>query len=585
MKTKLTVLLLILMCCWQPGYALDNGISMMFSDTDVAQVLKAVSVRTKANIVYSGKEKIKVSLNAKVETTEDAIKSVTSAAGLVYRKVNDTYIVASATDMRQALAPYAYTVTFNPGEASAEDVAEKLQAAVPYATITAVGSKITMTGVMEDIRQVRVYIEEYRAEVQANHPVSEVVPLQYAKAADLAPFVSGLFPRVKISSMAGDKAGAVGLSGPELDVAQAKQAIAKLDQPSDGSEDVIFKLYELKYASGPEVVEFIKKAIPSVEAVSAPEIYSTPRPRFNPLSASLGGGASAFFNQGGSSSNGSGGLGQNGSQGMSGGMQVQPAKPGDKSKAVVLKGRKPDIEQALQLLATLDVKPIQVVVECKVLEVSPSFKESLGLDWNLTNTQTLTEGAPGAGGIGFGRFTRTTPLSFSTTLNAGITKGEAKILADPRIQASDNEDAFIFVGDTVRIAIPTVGVFGAQGVTPLEFPIGIILTIRPRVSADGSITMHVNPVVSTITSINNDGLPQTASREAETTAVVRDGETMAIGGLIRDDYSRTIKEIPILSKIPFLGELFRNRTTTHNKVDVIVTLTPHIVHDTDGSSK
>ena len=86
-----------------------------------------------------------------------------------------------------------------------------------------------------------------------------------------------------------------------------------------------------------------------------------------------------------------------------------------------------------------------------------------------------------------------------------------------------------------------------------------------------------HPVVSTITGIGAGNLPQSSSREAETTVMVQDGETIVIGGLIRDEYSKIVQEVPLLSKLPLIGELFRNRSTNRRHSDVLVFITPHLV--------
>jgi type II secretory pathway component GspD/PulD (secretin) len=181
---------------------------------------------------------------------------------------------------------------------------------------------------------------------------------------------------------------------------------------------------------------------------------------------------------------------------------------------------------------------------------------------------------------GFGQFTRL-PFNFNAILDAMVVKKEAKILARPSVMVIDGDESNVFIGDTIRARIAQAGGLGAQTVEIVEFPVGIILLLRPRVNADGNITMRVHPVVSTITAIDDDNIPQTSTREAETTVMVKDGETVIIGGLIRDEMSRTIQEVPILSKLPIIGELFRNRSTSKRKSEIMVLITPHLVKDND----
>ena len=135
-----------------------------------------------------------------------------------------------------------------------------------------------------------------------------------------------------------------------------------------------------------------------------------------------------------------------------------------------------------------------------------------------------------------------------------------------------------------RVVLPValrnrLGLRGGQTVEIREFPVGIILLIQPRVTSDGNITLHVNPAVSTVTSIDEDNIPQTATREAETIVNVKDGETLVLGGLIRDEYRKTVTAIPLLSQLPIVGELFKSRSTSKKRSDVIVTITPRIVKD------
>ena len=91
------------------------------------------------------------------------------------------------------------------------------------------------------------------------------------------------------------------------------------------------------------------------------------------------------------------------------------------------------------------------------------------------------------------------PLGFGAQINALTARTNSKLLANPTIQVVDNDDASIFIGDTIRTQIAQSGIAGTT-IQVLEFPVGIILLVRPRINADGKITMRIHPVVSTITS-------------------------------------------------------------------------------------
>ncbi len=336
-----------------------------------------------------------------------------------------------------------------------------------------------------------------------------------------------------------------------------------------------------------------------------------PRAIFDPLSQSIQSaqsGGSGGSSSGGGISTGSSGGGQQSGGGASGGSSTGAGggttpgaggaaganAVGSRAKAVVLKGKLSDVEAALQLIKDLDRKPMQVVVEVNVLETSPTLSEQIGMAYTF-NQLSFSEVPPGtpigssttntnSRSLGLGQITRT-PFSFQAQLSAMITNTNSKILARPSVQIIDNGEGSVFIGNTVSVELQTSTGLGAQTTSIASFPVGIILLISPRISPDGNVTMHVNPVISTITSIDADGIPQTQSREADTTVVVKDGDTIILGGLIQDQDSKTVSEVPYLSKLPIIGELFKNRSHTRNRTDIIVSLTPHILRDKPEGTK
>src|SRR5262249_49866092 len=148
------------------------------------------------------------------------------------------------------------------------------------------------------------------------------------------------------------------------------------------------------------------------------------------------------------------------------------------------------------------------------------------------------------------------PFNPVATLNAMITDKKAKLLANPSIMALNDQDASIFIGDTLRYSVANAGTAGTT-IQAFEVPLGLILLLRPRVSEDGNITLRVHPVVSTGFLASN-GLPQTSAREADTTVRIKDGDTIVIGGLIREEDIKQMQKVPLLGDLPVLGYLFRN---------------------------
>jgi type II secretory pathway component GspD/PulD (secretin) len=276
---------------------------------------------------------------------------------------------------------------------------------------------------------------------------------------------------------------------------------------------------------------------------------------------------------------------------MGGGGGDDTFTEGDEAKHLILRGSQEAIDKALALIAQVDVEPLQVMVEVKVVDASPEKLEEYGINWSWSPFSFLEtprgsdiEGFPTTTRrLGFGEFSRV-PWDFTGILSAMVTNKDARILAKPRIQVIDNRDANIFIGDTIRARVSQATGLGAQTVEIVEFPIGIVLLIRPRVNADGNITMRIHPVVSTITAVDAQNVPQTSSREAETTVMVKDGETMVIGGLIREEEIKTMSKIPLLGDLPLIGELFRHRRNNSRKSEILVVITPRIVRSGQAGS-
>jgi general secretion pathway protein D len=602
--------------------------TMVYTDTDAAYVFQAISKQTGENILYSSKSKITVTINLPFQTVDEAIKAVCSAAGLVYRHVSGLYIVAPASNMKDALAPYSTTSSYLVEGGLAEKLVGKLQDQFPYATIRAIGERIAVTGIKEDLLDAEEMIRDQARIQKSERTTNELVVMQKVTAEEVAPLIKTLFPGLEVtptlisnklpqSTRAADEIshvtqqlfGAIALRGPEQLVKAAKAALEKLDSPvyTEGPNKILVKTYLLQFSNGPSITSLLRKTFPDMDVFVGPEEFPPNRAQFNPLGTSIGtsqqqsavGSQSSSSGGGSTSSSGSagsggGGAGATGSSGSPMGTGTHAAAVGDRSKAIILRGHQQDIDAALKLLAEVDVEPQQVVIEVKIIETSPSNSSQLGVSYTFSpvnfydiapgSSISAAQGAIGltsgnTGSILPGAFSRT-PLNFAATLNAMVSNQTAKLLATPSLQVIDNDQGSIFIGSTIAVELSSVGSLGGTSQSIVQFPVGIIMLVSPRIMPNGDVLMHVDPVVSTVSSINADGIPQTSAREAETTMIVHDGETVVLGGLIQDQDSVTVSQVPWLSSLPIIGELFKNRTKSHSRTDVLVSITPHIVKKT-----
>jgi len=568
---------------------------LVFANTSLSSVLRAVGIRTGANIVYVGKEDPSVTLDVTAGNADEALRFVTTAASMTYRRVGQTYIVAKPEDMRQALEPFGLRYRMTLTNVTSADAASLLRGSLPYLTVQPVGTdQLVLTGTSEDIQAAKDIL------ANATATSTEIVPVHNVSSTKIVDVLSDMFPDVRFRAVAqGDTGGNLIITGKADRIAEAKSTIGLLDAENiaSGTQES-FSVYDVKYSSAPTLIALLKNTMPDVVAVPGPDTYAPGAPTFNPISGMIsnlsngnGGTNVGGSSSGSSGSNGSqpdtlsnlptGQSGQGGSAGVGTSSQNKRLL-GETAKQLVLRGAKARVDQAMQMLASVDLKPKQVTVEVKVVDYTPTVDSNTGFNWTWTPF-TFQENGGETRPAGFGSFTRV-PWSFQSVLNALITHKEAKILATPSVQVLDNENANIFIGDTVRARITTTGALGAQQVQIAEFPIGIILLLRPRVNSDGDVTLHVHPVVSTITSVDSDNVPQTSTREAETTLLVKNGETIVLGGLIRDEMTKTISEVPLLSKLPLIGELFRNTNVNGRKSEILIFITPKIGDGTPASS-
>jgi hypothetical protein len=158
---------------------------LIFSETDVADVLRSISLRTGANIVYSAAEPLPISVNVTVNGSEEAVRAASSAAGLGYRRVNNTFIVASVANMRKAMEPFGQRVLIDVEGVPPTDAARRLEEMYPWLTARAAGDQVLLIGAAADIDNARKSMPEVERTWFLSQRVNEVVFLKYAARRDV----------------------------------------------------------------------------------------------------------------------------------------------------------------------------------------------------------------------------------------------------------------------------------------------------------------------------------------------------------------------------------------------------------------
>lgn len=229
-------------------------------------------------------------------------------------------------------------------------------------------------------------------------------------------------------------------------------------------------------------------------------------------------------------------------------------------------------------LKKFDVAQKQINIKATVIELSKTKSRNMGLSY-LSDSWTKDTSVAGYNGF-----------KFSVTGAHEETLGNGNVLARPNITTFDGKNAKLMMGDKVPVFTSTSdgSDTSSDSTLTVEYKdVGVTLDVTPRVNdADKDlITMVIKPKVSTISQwveSGNNKAPQISERSAETIVRVKSGETILIGGLLKDEEIKSIKQIPFLSKLPILGELFKSRSIDKKNTEVVIAITPTIMVDEDG---
>jgi type IV pilus assembly protein PilQ len=296
----------------------------------------------------------------------------------------------------------------------------------------------------------------------------------------------------------------------------------------------------------------------------------------------------------------------------------------ERGNALVVTDTPEGLAAAERLIGELDRKPQQVMIETKMVEIILTDDLNLGVQWEYTGFNSgdrraskigmreRTEGlevdpgkvgfgveengevfvenavAPGLRGTGvalpgpqdaaitFGFINNTDLLT--VTLNALAEKGHTRVLSSPKIVTLNNQEAKIQVGSKIPYETVVVSATG-QAVRSTSFiDVGILLTVTPTINADNRVRLKVAPESSFPGNVGPLG-PEINTRNAMTEVLIRDGETLVIGGLIDETTVESARKVPLLGDIPVLGVFFRNTSDSKRRSELLVFVTPRIVRD------
>ena len=281
----------------------------------------------------------------------------------------------------------------------------------------------------------------------------------------------------------------------------------------------------------------------------------------------------------------------------------------DRSNTIIVRDIKKYVDEANTLVSRLDTRTAQVLIESNLIETTPTFARALGLrlDFDYGNRGAVIEddgsitasgrmarffsdlaaGAPASGSPFFSIVqSRLGPLrTVGMFLSAAEQEGNIKIISRPSVVTLNNVASTIQSLRILRVILPSStniasgsGAAAGSAVATESIKVGIVLTVTPQVSSDGFVLMNINVKSSSLgTQSAGSVVPDELSREAISNVLVRDGETIVIGGIMKDTSSTSESGIPYLKDIPLFGWLFKNIRWQKDFEELMVFITPRII--------
>lgn len=266
----------------------------------------------------------------------------------------------------------------------------------------------------------------------------------------------------------------------------------------------------------------------------------------------------------------------------------------EESNSIVLMGPSDELEYVKALIEELDKEKAQVYVQARIIEVNDELVDQIGISYGLfggtvgsnglaTFSSNLNGGSSSidlvTGALDLTIPDITSGLALGASLNLLKQNGALDIVSEPSILAINNKESSIYVGETISVKTSSSVTDG--GTTNENYKredVGLTLKVKPRISNDTKVTLEINTILEGVkTTQTNSGNADTSKKEIKTTAILNNGESVIIGGLIENKEESTNQKVPLLGDIPLFGELFKNKAINTRKNNLVVIVTPYLI--------
>jgi general secretion pathway protein D len=554
-----------------------------FKDSDIQEVIKFVADITGKTVIIDPRVKGKVKVISANALTEkelyDLFLSVLETQGFTAIEVGNIVRVIPRKDARTSAVP----VTNNPNfgtdayitqviqlyNVSASKVLPVLRPLAPqHAHLAAYepSNAIIISDTVANIARLTDIIERID---RAGVAETDVVPLEYAQAAELATILQQLSKNDKDSPqntqaviVADQRSNSILVTGDQVRRNKVRELIARLDvsQPQSGNVRVIY----LEYADAEEVATVLSKVVSSISKLEP------------------------------DSSKGAKSSAENAS------VEADPA-----TNSLLITADADTMESLLSVVERLDIRRAQVLVEAIIVEISGELSRELGVEWAAFKKNKLLAASQNTGAlatvaagiesndssalssltgqtIGFGR-TGGSGVDFAGLINFFQGNTDANVLSTPSLLTTDNNEAEISIGQNVPFVTGSFTTTTGDATNPFQTiqreDVGISLKVTPQINEGDTVILEIEQEVSSISNSAGASDIITNERKISTKVIAEDGETIILGGLISDDVQQQEQKVPFLGDIPLIGGLFRNDSSTSTKRSLTVFLRASILRD------
>jgi len=574
-KTVMVSLILVL------SLSARERVNVNFSDLDIKDFIQLISKITNKNILLSSKINGKVNFVSTSPIYDDELigilVSVLESKGYTLIKDGSIYQIVRSTEAakhnaqvvrsgKKLYGSLMVTQSIRVRGENVDIVAAKIRYLISKTAKLMTmkeGNVLLITDYPKNIETIKKVIKNIAINNQA---IVKIVTVKHADAKKLQIHLMDISKSIfnqkvvsqNVKIILDENTNSIIIVGNKANVKKIEYLLTKLDVEAKSTKSV--KIFELKNSDA-------KSVLASLNAIVSKQVFSNPAMKPN-ISSS------------------------------------------EEINSIIVVGEPLIVKGIKEIIDALDKEKYQVYVQAKIIEINRDISENLGVQYgfaggdvsssglyamsanfgstSLTSTTTaaVTQ-ALGAIGSGAG-----SAFALGATINFLQSNGAAKSISNPSILCVNNKESSIYVGKTISISTGTISNANlGSGLTSSfkRVDVGLTLKIKPRVSSKDKVTLKVETILENVLdsgSNNASGQPVTSKEEVKTQAILRHGESIIIGGLVKNYKRTSVSKVPLLGDIPWIGDyLFSSKSESKTQDNLVVILTPYVIDKSEELSK